>query len=72
MVVGGDHPLCSQFPGLLRIVLVKNLTISLGLGFTDHFSWNLNFCHNLSDLEIEDIETHVVSLTFSFLLLVMI
>ena len=47
----GDQPLCSQFPGLFRIVTVKNLTISLALGSTNSFFWNLNFHRNLSDLE---------------------
>ena len=34
----------------------QNLTISSVLGFTHHFSWNLNFYHNFSNLEIEDLE----------------
>ena len=40
-------------PSLFRIVTVKNFTISLVLGFTNPFSWNLNFYHNLSDFEME-------------------
>ena len=52
----GDQPLCSQFASLLRIVTVKNLTISLVLGSTNPFSWNLNFCRNLSNFEIGNLE----------------
>ena len=41
---------------LLRIVIVKNLPISPIFGFSFPLSWKLNFHHNLSNLEIEDLE----------------
>ena len=52
----GDQPLGSQYPRLFRVVLDKNISISLILGSTCHFSWNFNFRRNLSDSEIEDLE----------------
>ncbi|WJZ96626.1 hypothetical protein VitviT2T_015292 [Vitis vinifera] len=52
----GDQPLGSQYPSLFRVVLDKNILISLVLGPTRPFSWNLNFRRNLSDSEIEDLE----------------
>ena len=52
----GDQPLGTQYPRLFRVVLDKNISISLVLGPTRPFSWNLNFRRNLSDSEIEDLE----------------
>ena len=46
----------TQYPRLFRVVLDKNISISLVLGPTRPFSWNLNFRRNLSDSEIEDLE----------------
>ena len=58
-----DQPLCSQFQSLFKIIIVKNLNISWNLRSTYHFSWNLNVYHNLSDLEIEDLERLMPSLS---------
>ena len=52
----GDQPLGTQYPRLFRVVVDKNIPISSVLGPTRPFSWNLNFCRNLSDYEIEDLE----------------
>ena len=52
----GDQPLGTQYPRLFRVVVDKNIPISSVLGPTRPFSWNLNFCRNLSDSEIEDLE----------------
>ncbi|RVW78784.1 hypothetical protein CK203_050945 [Vitis vinifera] len=52
----GDQPLGTQYPRLFRVVLDKNILISLVLGSTRPFSWNLNFRRNLSNSEIEDLE----------------
>ena len=38
--IGGDQPLCLQFPGLYEVVSVKNLTVLVVLGNTFLFSWN--------------------------------
>ena len=46
----------TQYPILFRVVVDKNIPISSVLGPTRPFSWNLNFCRNLSDYEIEDLE----------------
>ena len=54
-VVGGPT-FGTQYPRLFRVVLDKNILISSVLGPTRPFSWNLNFCRNLSDSEIEDLE----------------
>ena len=50
------QPLGTQYPRLFRVVLDKNILISSVLGSTCPFSWNFNFCRNLSDSEIEDLE----------------
>ncbi|RVW82994.1 Transposon TX1 uncharacterized 149 kDa protein [Vitis vinifera] len=60
--VVGDQSLGSQYPRLFRVVLDKNIPISSILGSTRPFSWNFNFCHNLSDSEIEDLECLMRSL----------
>ena len=52
----GDQYLESQYPRLFRVVLDKNILISSIIGSTRPFSWNFNFCCNLSDSEIEDLE----------------
>ena len=49
--------------GLFRIVTAKNLPISSIFGSTFLFSWNFNFCHNLSNSEIEELESLMSSLT---------
>ena len=59
----GDQLLCSKFLGLFRIVIVKNLTISLVLGSTNPFSWNINFHQNVLDFGIEDLERLISSLS---------
>ena len=53
----GDQPLGFQYPRLFRVVTDKNILISSILGSTCPFSWNFNFCRNLSDSEIEDLES---------------
>ncbi|KAJ9674188.1 hypothetical protein PVL29_023628 [Vitis rotundifolia] len=58
----GDQPLGSQYPRLFRVVLDKNIPISSILGSSRPFSWNFNFRRNLSDPEIEDLETLMRSL----------
>ena len=52
----GDQPLRSQYPRLFRVVTDKNILISSILSSARPFSWNFNFCRNLSDYEIEDLE----------------
>ncbi|RVW83230.1 hypothetical protein CK203_039628 [Vitis vinifera] len=54
--VVGDQPLGTQYPRLFRVVVDKNISISSVLGPSRPFLWNLNFRHNLSDSEIEDLE----------------
>ena len=58
----GDQPLGFQYPRLFRIVTDKNIPISFILGFARPFSWNFNFRRNLSDSEIEDLESLMCSL----------
>ena len=58
----GDQPLGVRYPRLLRVVMDKNIPISSILGSTHPFSWNFNFRHNLSDSEIEDLESLMRSL----------
>ncbi|KAL6331593.1 hypothetical protein AAG906_011533 [Vitis piasezkii] len=58
----GDQPLGVRFPRLLRVVMDKNIPISSILGSTRPFSWNFNFRRNLSDSEIEDLESLMRSL----------
>ena len=38
--IGGDQPLCLQFPSLYEVVSLKNLTVLVVLGNTFLFSWN--------------------------------
>ena len=58
----GDQSLGVRFPRLLRVVMDKNIPISSILGSTRPFSWNFNFRRNLSDSEIEDLESLMRSL----------
>ena len=58
----GDQPLGVCYPRLLRVVMDKNIPISSILGSTRLFSWNFNFRRNLSDFEIEDLESPMRSL----------
>ncbi|RVW84726.1 Transposon TX1 uncharacterized 149 kDa protein [Vitis vinifera] len=53
----GDQPLGVRFPRLLRVVMDKNIPISSILGSTRPFSWNFNFRRNLSNSDIEDLES---------------
>ena len=62
-VLWGDQPLGSQFLGLFRIVTTKNLPISSILRSTFPFSQNFNFRYNLSNSEIEELESLMSSLT---------
>ncbi|KAL6331951.1 hypothetical protein AAG906_020302 [Vitis piasezkii] len=58
----GDQPLGSQYPRLFKVVTDKNILISSILGSVYPFSWNFNFHRNLSDSEIEDLESLMRSL----------
>ncbi|KAJ9685133.1 hypothetical protein PVL29_017245 [Vitis rotundifolia] len=58
----GNQPLGVRYPRLLRVVTDKNIPISSILGSTRPFSWNFNFRRNLSDPEIEDLESLMRSL----------
>ncbi|RVW97057.1 putative ribonuclease H protein [Vitis vinifera] len=58
----GDQPLKSQYPRLFRVVTDKNIPISSIFDSARLFSWNFNFCRNLSDSEIEDLECLMRSL----------
>ncbi|KAJ9698203.1 hypothetical protein PVL29_007338 [Vitis rotundifolia] len=58
----GDQPLGVRYPRLLRVVTDKNIPISSILGSTRPFSWNFNFRRNLSDSEIEKLESLMRSL----------
>ena len=59
----GDPPLCSQFLGLYRVILVKDLTVSVVLGNSYLLFWNFNFRCDLSDIEIELLERLMSSLS---------
>ncbi|RVW14640.1 Transposon TX1 uncharacterized 149 kDa protein [Vitis vinifera] len=58
----GDQPLGTQYPRLLSVVTDKNAPISSILGYSRPFSWNFNFRRNLTDSEIEDLESLMRSL----------
>ena len=58
----GDQPLGFQYPRLFRVVTDKNIPISSILDSAHPFSWNFNFRRNLSDFEIEDLESLMRSL----------
>ena len=58
----GDQPLGFQYPSLFRVVTDKNISISSILGSARPFSWNFNFRRNLSNSEIEDLESFMRSL----------
>ena len=49
----GYSTLCSQFPGLYRVISMKNLIASVVLGNSYPLSWNFNFYRNLTDTKIE-------------------
>ncbi|WJZ89514.1 hypothetical protein VitviT2T_008730 [Vitis vinifera] len=49
----GNQTLCSQFAGLYRVIFVKNLTVSNVLDNSFPLSWNFNFRRNLTDSEID-------------------
>ena len=59
---GGTSLLKSQYPRLFRVVTDENIPISSILGSDRPLAWNFNFCHNLSDSEIEDLECLMRSL----------
>ncbi|RVW90400.1 Transposon TX1 uncharacterized 149 kDa protein [Vitis vinifera] len=58
----GDQTLGTQYPRLLSVVTDKNAPISSILGYSRPFSWNFNFRRNLTDSEIEDLESLMRSL----------
>ena len=49
----GDQPLCAQYTYLYRIILSRNLTISMVIGSSPPSTLNLIFRRNLTDSEIE-------------------
>ena len=57
----GDRPLCAQYTDLYRIILSRNLTISMVLGSSSSIL-NLIFRHNLTDSEIEHFHGLLLSL----------
>ena len=58
----GDQPLCAQYTDLYRIILSRNLTISMVLGSSPPSTLNL-ICHcNLTDSEIEHFQGLLLSL----------
>ena len=58
----GYQPLGIQYPRLLSVDMDKNAPISSILGYSRPFSWNFNFRRNLTDSEIEDLESLMRSL----------
>lgn len=48
----------------IKIIPIKNLTISSTLGPPNPVSQNLNFPKNISDLEIKDLERLIFSLSY--------
>lgn len=52
-----------QFQRFYGFVTIRNLHISTILGDDTSFSWNLIFYHNLTDLEIKDLERPMTSLS---------
>ena len=63
----GQSTFVPQFPNLFRVVIVRNALISSIID-TSFPSWNLSFRHNLTDVEIEDLEK---VLSFSHVLLIL-
>ncbi|KAJ9685197.1 hypothetical protein PVL29_017290 [Vitis rotundifolia] len=59
----GNQTLCSQFAGLYRVISVKNLTVLNVLGNSFPLSWNLNFRRNLTDSEIDLLQSLMSSLS---------
>ena len=49
----GDEPLCAQYTDLYRVILSRNLTISMVIGSSPLSTLNLNFQRNLTNSEIE-------------------
>ena len=49
----GNQTLCFQFAGLYRVISVKNLTVSNVLSNSFPLFWNFNFRRNLTDSEID-------------------
>ncbi|KAJ9680549.1 hypothetical protein PVL29_019768 [Vitis rotundifolia] len=59
----GNQTLCSQFADLYRVTSVKNLSVSDVLGNSYPLSWNFNFRRNLTDSEIELLQSLMLSLS---------
>ena len=59
----GNKPLCPQFSGLYKVITVENLIIWFILGNSSSLSRNLNFHCNPTNLEIENLEILISSLT---------
>lgn len=59
----GDQHRVYNFFGFHTFIIVKNLTISVVLGNSSSLSWNLNFRHNLIDMDIKNYESLMPLLT---------
>ena len=66
-ICGGEINYVFTLLRFYRVIIMKNLTISTILGNPFSLSWNLNFYHNLIDLEIENLKRLMSSLTFMHL-----
>lgn len=58
----GKQPLCLQYSSLFKVVIPKNLPISIILGISPFLYHNLNFCNNLTDSKITDLKRLMSSL----------
>ena len=61
-----NQTLCSQYAGLYRVIYVKILTVSNVFGNSFPLSWNFNFRHNLTNSEIDLLQTLMFSLSSVF------
>ena len=58
----GDQPLCAQYTNLYRVILSRNLTISMVHGSSLPSTFYLNFQRNLINSEIEYFQGLLLSL----------
>ena len=59
----GNQTLYSHFAGLYRVISVNNLTVSNVLGNSFPLFWNFNFRRNLTDSEIDLLQSLMFSLS---------
>lgn len=64
-----EQPLSSQFPNLYKVTSIRSSYVSSILDFSSPLTWNFNFCWNLIDLEIKDLESLIFILPYENLLL---